>query len=48
MEIGAVEGMVPLSRALADLVRAGRVSRSAALAAASDPDAVLVAIDGKR
>ena len=48
MEIGAVEGMVPLSRALADLVRTGRVSRSAALAAAADPDAVLAALDGKR
>lgn len=48
MEIGAVEGMVPLSRALADLVRTGRVSRSAALAAAADPDAVMAAIEGKR
>ena len=33
MEIGAVEGMVPFARALAELVRAGRVSRAAALAA---------------
>ena len=40
MEIGAVEGMVPLDRALADLVRAGRVSRAAALAASAHPDAV--------
>ena len=48
MEIGAVEGMVPFARALAELVRAGRVSRAAALAAASDPDAVQAALDGRR
>ena len=48
MEIGAVEGMVPFPRALADLVRAGRVTRAAALAAASDPDAVQAALDGRR
>jgi twitching motility protein PilT len=47
MELGAVEGMVPLSRALAELVRTGRVSRSAALAAAADPEAVRAALDGK-
>jgi hypothetical protein len=37
--------MVPLSRALAELVRSGRVSRAAALAAAADPEAIQALLD---
>jgi twitching motility protein PilT len=48
MEIGAVEGMVPFPRALAELVRAGRLTRATALAAAGDPEAVQAALDGRR
>jgi twitching motility protein PilT len=48
MELGAIEGMVPFPRALADLVRAGRVSRAAALAAAADPEAVQAALEARR
>jgi twitching motility protein PilT len=36
LETGAEEGMIPMARALATLVRAGRVSRAAAMAAAED------------
>ena len=38
MEIGAEQGMIPMERALADLVRAGHVTRAEAVAAAPRPD----------
>jgi len=38
MEIGAEQGMIPMARALAELVRTGQVTRAAALAAAPNPD----------
>jgi twitching motility protein PilT len=47
MEIGAERGMVPMDRALADLVRAGYVTRAAALAAAPNPDAVERLLDDR-
>ena len=40
MEIGAEQGMIPMERALADLVRGGQVTRAAAFAAAPSPDAL--------
>ena len=36
LETGADDGMVPMARALANLVRSGRVSRAAALAGCED------------
>jgi twitching motility protein PilT len=40
MEIGAELGMIPMHRALADLARAGEITRAAAIAAAPNPTAL--------
>jgi twitching motility protein PilT len=40
MEIGAEQGMIPMHRALADLARAGQITRAAALAAAPNESAL--------
>jgi twitching motility protein PilT len=45
IEIGGGEGMIPLERALADLVRAGRITRPTALAAASNREALQKLLD---
>ncbi len=46
MEIGG-DGMVPLERALAELVRAGRISRATALAATANREALQKVLDGR-
>jgi twitching motility protein PilT len=38
MQLGKDDGMIPLERSLVDLVRAGRIARETALAAARSPD----------
>ena len=45
MEIGGDDGMVPLERTLADLARAGRITRATALAAAHDREALQRLLD---
>jgi twitching motility protein PilT len=48
IELGADEGMVPMERALLDLVRAGRVARATALQAAPDRAALARLLDERR
>jgi twitching motility protein PilT len=48
IELGADEGMVPMERALQDLVRAGRISRQSALQAAPDRAALARLLDERR
>jgi twitching motility protein PilT len=47
MEIGAEQGMIPMHRALADLARAGQITRAAALAAAPNPTALEHLLDDR-
>jgi twitching motility protein PilT len=48
MELGADEGMVPMDRALVELVRAGRINRQAALQAAPDRAALSRLLDERQ
>jgi twitching motility protein PilT len=48
IELGADEGMVPMERALLELVRAGRISRQTALQAAPDRAALSRLLDERR
>jgi twitching motility protein PilT len=45
MEIGADEGMIPMERALADLVRAGRIGRATAFAASQHRESLRKLLD---
>ena len=45
MEIGGGEGMVPLEWALSELVRAGKITRPTALAAAANREALHKLLD---
>jgi twitching motility protein PilT len=38
IQLGKDDGMIPLERSLVDLVRAGRITRETALAAARSPE----------
>jgi twitching motility protein PilT len=47
MEIGGNEGMIPLERTLADLVRAGKITRATALTSASNREALQKLMDDR-
>src|SRR5262249_55553105 len=47
MEIGAEQGMIPMERALADLVRTGRITRAVAIAAAPSPEGLERLLDDR-